>query len=157
MKKFIILTAFVFSIANAYATTTPMTISSPWARTSLKQNTNGAVFMNIKNETPEDDKLIKANANVSKKVELHTHIKEGDIMRMRAVENIDIPANGETALEPGGLHVMLIDLNEDLVEGQQIPLNLTFEKAGEVQVMAEVRGLNGNKPTCHCAHDKQTG
>ena len=57
---------------------------------------------------------------------------------MRPVENIPVPANGQTALEPGGYHIMLIDLRQPLKEGANVPLTLTFEKAGTVTLQVPV-------------------
>jgi len=63
---------------------------------------------------------------------------EGNVMRMRAVAAVEIPAHATTALKPGGYHVMLMDLKQPLVVGQTIPLSLTFAKAGRIDVTARV-------------------
>ncbi|MCW0235990.1 MAG: DUF1775 domain-containing protein [Ferrovibrio sp.] len=99
----------------------------------------GGVFLTLKNAGGTADKLVKASSPVADNVELHTHIKDGDAMRMRAVDNIPVPANGQTALEPGGYHVMLIGLKQALKEGQSFPLTLTFEKAGTVTLQVPVQ------------------
>ena len=111
-----------------------ITVEAPWARASAGKAKAGVAFMTLNNAGATDDKLIKASADVSKKAELHTHIREGDIMRMRRVEAIDVPAGGVATLEPGGDHVMLMGLREPLKEGETFPLTLTFENAGEVTV-----------------------
>lgn len=101
---------------------------------------NSAAYMVIRNTGGEPDKLIAASTDVAKTVELHTVIEEGGVMRMRQVEGgIDIPANGEVVLKPGGFHVMLIGLTRDLNAGDSVQLTLTFEKAGEIPVTAQVR------------------
>jgi copper(I)-binding protein len=99
----------------------------------------GGVFLTLKNAGGTADKLVKAASPVAETVELHTHIKDGDAMRMRAVENIPVPAHGQTALEPGGYHVMLIGLKQTLKEGTSFPLTLTFEKAGTVTLNVPVQ------------------
>jgi copper(I)-binding protein len=99
-----------------------------------------AAYMVIRNTGGEPDKLIAASTDVAKTVELHTVIEEGGMKRMRQVEGgIDIPANGEVVLKPGGFHVMLIGLTRDLNAGDKVALTLTFEKAGQIPVTAEVR------------------
>jgi periplasmic copper chaperone A len=105
----------------------------------------GGVFLTLKNAGSSADKLMKASSPVADSVELHTHIKDGDAMRMRAVENIPVPANGQTALEPGGYHIMLIGLKQALKEGQSFPLSLTFENAGTLtlQVPVQKAGSSG--------------
>jgi hypothetical protein len=60
-------------------------------------------------------------------------------MSMHPVESVDVPANGQAELEPGGLHIMLIGLTGDLEAGEKLPLTLEFENAGKVQVEAEIR------------------
>lgn len=98
----------------------------------------GGVFLTLKNSGGTADKLLKASSPAAENVELHTHMKDGDAMRMRPVESIPVPANGQTALEPGGYHLMLIGLKQALKEGASIPLTLTFEKAGAVTVSVPV-------------------
>lgn len=101
---------------------------------------NSAAYMVIRNTGSEPDKLIAASTDVAKTVELHTVVEEGGMMRMRQVEGgIEIPANGEVVLKPGGFHVMLIGLTRDLNAGDKVQLTLTFEKAGQIPVTAEVR------------------
>lgn len=112
-------------------------IEQPFARATPAKV--GGVFLTLKNSGGTADKLLKAASPVATNVELHTHIKDGDAMRMRAVENIPVPANGQTALEPGGYHIMLIGLKQALKEGGSFPLTLTFEKAGSVTVSVPVQ------------------
>jgi copper(I)-binding protein/uncharacterized protein YcnI len=112
-------------------------VEQPFARATPAKV--GGVFLMLKNGGGTADKLVKAASPVAESVELHTHIKDGDAMRMRAVENIPVPANGQTALEPGGYHIMLIGLKQALKEGGSFPLTLTFEKAGSVTVAVPVQ------------------
>lgn len=99
----------------------------------------GGVFLTLKNASSTADKLIKATSPVAQSVELHTHIKDGDAMRMRAVDSIPVPAHGQIVLEPGGHHIMLIGLKQALKEGTSLPLTLTFEKAGAVTLDVPVQ------------------
>lgn len=99
----------------------------------------GGVFLTLKNAGGTADRLLKAASPAADNVELHTHIKDGDAMRMRAVDNIPVPAHGQIALEPGGYHIMLIGLKQALKEGTSFPLTLTFEKAGTVTLSVPVQ------------------
>ncbi len=115
-------------------------INHPWAKPSIGQAKAGAAFVTLVNSGDSDDRLVEAKADVSELVELHTHTMEEGVMRMRAVEAIEVPA-GETAeLKPGGFHVMLLNLKAPLVEGESFPLTLVFEQAGEVTVEVMIDG-----------------
>jgi copper(I)-binding protein len=85
---------------------------------------------------------------VSRTVELHEMKMDGDVMRMRQVAAVDVPAGGSVALEPGGLHVMLLGLKAPLKEGDRFPMTLRFEKAGEVKVEVHVEAA-GVGPARH--------
>jgi copper(I)-binding protein len=111
-------------------------IHRPYARATPAKV--GGVFMILQNAGGAADKLIKAASPVAENVELHTNVKDGETMRMRQVEAIEIPAQGRTELAPGGYHVMLIGLKQALKEGGQFPLTLTFEKAGSVTLEVPV-------------------
>jgi hypothetical protein len=101
---------------------------------------NSAAYMVIANSGKEPDRLISAKADVSKAVEIHETVMEGDVMRMQPVQGgIEVPAGGQVELKPGGYHVMFIGLTRDLNGGDKFPLTLQFEKGGEVTVEAEVR------------------
>jgi periplasmic copper chaperone A len=112
-----------------------LTIDNPWAKPSLKGVPNGAAYMTITNSGEMDDTLLAATAEVSNAVELHTMSMTDGVMRMRQLEGgVPLPAGETVKLEPGGLHVMLIGLKQPLTEGQTLPLTLTFEEAGTLEV-----------------------
>jgi copper(I)-binding protein len=114
-----------------------ITVQQPWARASAAPGGAGAAFMVIDNGGAAD-RLVKAASPVAEVTELHTHIDEGGVMKMRAVAAIDVPGKAETRLAPGGLHVMLIGLKAPLKEGETIAVTLTFEKAGSMTVAVPV-------------------
>jgi copper(I)-binding protein len=113
-------------------------VRDPYARSASAMA--GAAFMVLANTGSEDDRLIAASTDAAQRVELHTHIEDGDgVMRMVEVEDgIEVPAGGETMLQRGGLHVMLMGLTAPLNQGDQIDLTLTFEKAGDVTLTVPV-------------------
>jgi copper(I)-binding protein len=116
-------------------------IHNPWARASAGKARNGGAFVTLKDSGTQGDKLIAAASNVSKKVELHTHIKDGDVMKMRHVPFIPVPAGGSVELKPGSYHIMFMGLKAPLKEGTSFPVTLTFEKSGSVEVMMQVKGV----------------
>lgn len=116
----------------------PLRIEAPWTRAAL-EGRQGAGFMTIRNTGTAADRLVSATSPVSGRVELHTHIRDGDVMRMRPVQDIPVPAGGSATLAPGGLHLMFMGLNRTLVAGETIPVTLRFAEAGEVTVQLRVQ------------------
>lgn len=114
-------------------------VDHPWARATAPQQANGGAYLTITNAGATPDRLLEAQSPVAGRVELHTHdVDSAGVMRMRQVEAIDVPAGEATALRPGGLHVMLIGLEDRLVQGEQFPLTLVFETAGPLEVEVTV-------------------
>lgn len=130
----------LLGLLSSPAVAADVRVEGPWARATAAPNGAGAAFMTIVNDGAAD-KLIKAASPVAEVTELHTHLHEGGVMRMREVPAIDVAARSATRLAPGGLHVMLIGLKQgQLKEGESFPLTLTFEKAGTVIVTVPVIG-----------------
>lgn len=121
-----------------------LTIEHPWARASVAAN--GAAYMTISNSGTEADELLAAASPVADKVELHTHIMEGEVMKMRPVKAIEVNVGEPAVLKPGGLHIMLIGLKAPLKEGEKFPMTLTFKNAGTVDVEVAVQSVGANTP-----------
>jgi len=117
----------------------PLTIDRPWARATPGQARNGAVYLTIKTSGTEGDRLIRAEGAVAEKIELHTHVQESGVMKMRAVADIAVAPGKVTKLEPSGLHIMLLNLKAPLKVGDKFPLTLVFEKAGSTSVEVAVQ------------------
>lgn len=110
-------------------------VKDPWVREVPPTSKMSAAYMVIENKGRESDKLIDAVSNASKMTEIHETV-EG---RMRRVKAIEVPAGGRVELKPGGYHMMLIDLNKPLKEGDKVEITLKFEKSGEIKVQAPVK------------------
>ncbi len=100
--------------------------------------TTGAAYFDIINNGGADV-LLSASTPASPHSELHTHIHENNIMKMRKVDHVDIAAKETTAFKRGGLHVMVFDINVPAGKAS-IPLTLTFERSGEITFSAFVDG-----------------
>ncbi len=99
-----------------------------------------AAFMVIHNGGAEDDVLLGGETDIANVLEVHEMADVDGVMEMRPLtDGLTLPAGGEEALEPGGYHIMLIGLREDLTNGKTFDLTLHFEKAGEVTVTVTVR------------------
>ena len=114
-----------------------ITIGHPYARATAAGQPTGGGFLSFTNAGPAD-KLVSITADVSKSVELHTMTMEGDVMRMRQVDAIELAAGKTVELKPGGYHVMFVGLKAPLKAGDKFPAKLKFEKAGEVDVTFNV-------------------
>ena len=102
-----------------------VTIEKPFARAAMQQQTNSAAFMQITNQG-ENAAIVNATSPVSEVVELHTHVDDNGVMRMRKIEKIDLPSKQKVVLKPGGLHVMFIKLKQDLTVGEEVDVTLEF-------------------------------
>jgi hypothetical protein len=111
-----------------------LTIQHPWARASIGAAKAGAAYFVIVNEGTEPDRLIATATPVAKRAQLHTHLIEDGVAKMRPVEAVEVAPGAPTVLQPGGLHVMLMGLTAPLEEGGRFPLTLTFERAGTLEV-----------------------
>jgi len=122
-------------------------IDHAFARATPAGAKAAGAFMTIQNTGTAADRLVSAASPIAGVVELHEMTMEGNVMKMRAVPSIEIPAGGKAELKPGGYHVMLMDLRGPLVEGQEAPLTLRFEKAGsvDVKIKIESKGSSGHK------------
>jgi periplasmic copper chaperone A len=114
-----------------------ITIGHPYARATAAGQPTGGGFMKLVNAGGKD-KLLSISAEVSKAVELHEMKMEGDVMKMRQVEGIELPAGQTVELKPGGFHIMFIGLKAPLKAGESFLMKLKFEKAGEVTVRVSV-------------------
>jgi len=126
-------------VFGAHAADSAIAIHDPYVRLVPPGIKTTGGFMLIRNTGKTDRQLIKADSPVAGTVELHTHINENGVMKMRAVDSIAVKAGGQAELKPGSYHVMLIDLKEPLKEGDSVPISLTFDDGSAFTVQAPVR------------------
>ncbi|MGB5734832.1 MAG: copper chaperone PCu(A)C [Thiohalocapsa sp.] len=126
-------------------------VNDPYARAVPPGQPNSAVFMQLSNAGAADRALVSAASTVSEVVELHTHRMEDGMMKMRRVDQIELPAGEAVTLAPGGLHVMLIGLKQQLAPGDDVPLTLTLDDGSELSLTAPVREVMpmGQMPSDH--------
>ena len=118
-----------------------ITIQEPWARASLGNAPNSAAYMSLETSDAAPDRLISGSTPMADRVELHTHVMEGGVAKMRPVDAIEVAPGEPTVLEPGGLHVMLRGLTQKLEAGRTMPLTLVFEHAGAVTLEVPIKGV----------------
>jgi copper(I)-binding protein len=120
-------------------------VVNAWARATPGMAKNGGAYLTIRNPGKQADRLVAAKGDVAKRVELHTHLMEDGVMRMREVPGIDIPAGGSVTFKPGSYHVMMIGLHKPLKKGDNFSVTLVFEKAGEIETDVRVMEVGAMK------------
>jgi len=129
-------------------------VKDPWVRATVEDQKVTGAYMQL--SSPQTARLVEVRSPVAGMVELHETRMENDVMRMRAVRGIDVPAGGIAELKPGGYHVMLMGLKRQIKEGETVPLTLVFEgadgKRSSVEVKAPVRPLSAGGGKAHGNH-----
>jgi periplasmic copper chaperone A len=133
-----LLSSFVFAISNIHA---EVTFSDAWARPGQP---NGAVFVKLHNGDGETRRVVSAQSDVSERTELHDHLLEGSVYKMRKVDSLEVPANGSLELMPGGKHVMLLGIRRNLTPGESIMVTLTLDNGEDVRIAVPVKPMTYN-------------
>lgn len=114
-------------------------VAEPYGLTAIAGG-NGVVYLKLVNAGGSTDSLIKVETQAAEVAELHeTSIDANDVMHMKPLAKVDVPAGETVNLEPGGKHIMLVKLKQELKAGETIKLTLTFEKSGPLAVKAGIR------------------
>ncbi|GGX72827.1 copper chaperone PCu(A)C [Saccharospirillum salsuginis] len=121
-----------------------LTIAHPWARATPPGVTVGGGFLTIHNGSDQDETLLGGSAPFAREVQIHETRQEGDVMKMEhRPEGLLIPAGESRSLQPGGYHVMFMGMDSPLVDGEKVPVTLTFEHAGNIDVEFAVEKRSG--------------
>ncbi|KAF1047713.1 MAG: hypothetical protein GAK35_00528 [Herbaspirillum frisingense] len=115
-------------------------IGHPYARSTVPGQPAGGAYFSIENKGSAPDRLVALSSPVAKTTEIHTMAMEGNLMKMREVDGgLEVKPGQKIAMQPGnGYHIMLMGLSKPLKAGDKVPLTLTFEKAGKVDVTVNV-------------------
>lgn len=150
-------TAPASAAASAVSAATPVVVDAAWVRATVPQQQASGMFMTLTSD--QDRTLIGAQSNAAQSTEIHEMVHEGDVMRMRQVPQLALPAGKAVELRPGSFHIMLIGLKNQIKENDRIALTLTFENAQgakETQdLMVPARALNASampQPASHGGH-----
>ena len=125
-----------------------VTIKEPWVRGTVQGQRATGAFMQL--TAKESASLVSVESPVAGSVEIHEMKMENDIMKMRPIDRLDLPAGKAVEMKPGGYHVMLMDLKQPLKKGEAVPISLRFEdrdkKVRTIEIKAEVRDLAAGSP-----------
>jgi copper(I)-binding protein len=137
-KTFVMLAALLALGAQAQTT-----VKDPWVRGTVAGQKATGMFAQV--TSASGGKLVSATSPVAGVVEIHEMVMDGNVMKMRAVAGLDLPAGKAVDLKPGGYHVMLMDLKQELKPGESVPVTLVIEGAGgkreSVELKAPVKPL----------------
>jgi len=140
MKRFLIASSLCLAATAAHA---QVQVKDPWVRATVPHQKATGAFMQL--SSPTDARLLSASSPVAGVVELHESTMDKDVMKMRAVPGIDIPAGKGAELKPGGYHVMMMNLKSQMKEGDAVPITLVVEgkdgKRQTIEVKAQVKAL----------------
>jgi hypothetical protein len=152
LAKFIITAAMLFT--PFAATHAQVTVDEPWVRATVASQKATGAFMNL--SASSSARLISAKSPAAAIVEIHEMVMEGNVMKMRAIPGIEIPAGQTLSLKPGSYHVMLIDLKQQIKAGDTVPITLVFEgldkKQQSLEIKATARPLNSTHSAAEHKH-----
>ena len=132
---------------EAKASSSQIAIAGPWSRETAEGQDAGGAFMKITNSGTATDRLTGGSTPVAGEVQIHTVDMTDGVMHMRQLEDgLEIPAGGSVTLKPGSFHIMLMQLEQPLKQGETVPVTLTFEKAEPVEVELAVQPVGAEGP-----------
>jgi hypothetical protein len=117
-------------------------VGHPWTRATPPGAKVAAGYLSVRNSGKLPERILGASSPAAERVELHIQVREGDVLKMREVQSVEVPPGQSRMLRPGSLHLMLVNLRKPLVRGQSIPLTLRFERTGDLQVELEVQAAD---------------
>lgn len=141
-----LLAAALTAHAAGTAPGTVLVVQHAWVLATPPGATVAAAYLTLDNRGPRPDRLVSVSSPRAARIEVHTNLREGDLVRMRRVDPLRVAAGERLTLEPGGTHLMLLDLASPLSAGERVPLLLRFEVAGEIRIDAAVRATDDPAP-----------
>ncbi len=123
-----------------------MIVTKPWARASILQSRPGVAYLIIHNKTSSSDRLIGVTSPLAREINIHISSETNGVMRMRSVPQLEIAAGQVVTMQPGGMHLMLTGLRQPLRQGEQLPIVLEFETAGQLHVNVPVLSIAAQGP-----------
>jgi copper(I)-binding protein len=131
-----------------------LTLSGAFTRATLPNAPVGGGYVTITNNGTDADRLIGAESVFSPDVQVHEMAVIDDVMQMSQLpDGLEIPAGETVTLAPGGLHLMFMQISQPFVEGETVPVTLTFEHAGEIEIELAVEAFGASSMSDHSEHE----
>jgi copper(I)-binding protein len=141
----------VLALAGALASVpaaAQVTVKDPWIRATVPAAKSTGAFMQL--QSVQDARLVEVRSSVAGIVEIHQMQMDGQMMKMHAVDGVDLPAGKPVELASGGYHVMLMDLKRQLKDGEKVPVTLVIQRKGKkaetLDVQVPVKPLTYSAP-----------
>lgn len=154
MKRIVLPLCFALLSGSALA---QVQVDEPWVRATVAQQKATGAFMRL--TSPTDARLVGVASQVAGVAEIHEMVMQDNVMKMRPIEALVLPAGQAVELRPGGYHVMLLDLRSQVKAGEEVPLSIVVEHAGgqreTIELQVPVRALNaagGHAPAAQHKH-----
>ncbi len=145
MKNVILASLLALSATAALA---QVDVKDPWVRATVQQQKTTGAFMQL--TAQQDSRLVEVRSPAASTVEIHEMSMANNIMRMRAISGLDLPAGNAVDLKPGGYHIMLINLKQQVKNGDLIPVTLVIEDKDKqrqiIELQVPARPLNSAAP-----------
>lgn len=152
----------MLALGAALPAAAQLAVRDAWLRATVPAQTVAGAFMQLTSSV--DTRLIEASSPAARVVEIHEMAMEGNMMKMRQIPGLDLPAGKPVMLRPGGYHLMLIDLKGQLKDGEAVPFTLVIQgrdgRRETVEIRAQVRPITAMGPAPghgapgHGAHGK---
>jgi copper(I)-binding protein len=148
----LIIVAALAMAASVFADSRVVEVTQAWSREMPPGAPVSVSYFTIINHGHRADRLIRVRTPVAGKAEMHTSVMEDGLMKMRPLNAVEVPPGEPTMFQPGGNHVMLMQVKEPLRKGESFPMILTFENAGDVQVHVTVEPIGAMRAGSHAEH-----
>lgn len=146
--------AMLAAVASSAQAQANVTVKDAWVRATVPQQKATGAFMQL--QAAKDSKFVSVSSPLTPTVEVHEMAMQGDVMRMRQVQSVELPAGKTVELKPGGHHIMMMNLKAQVKEGDTVPLTLVFEgkdgKREQVEIKVPVKALNSAARPAHAGH-----
>ncbi len=153
LAGFALLAASALPASAGDAVSSHIKITNVWTKASI--GANGAAYATIENHGNDMDRLVAVETDVADKAEIHTHLMQDGVMKMRRIKAIEVHPGAPAILKPGGDHLMLFKMHKKWTEGENMPLTLVFENAGRIDVLARVKAWGApDMQQDHQGHNK---
>jgi copper(I)-binding protein len=145
-NRFVIVVSFFILLSACSKPAGGIRIDNAWVRANAITSPMGenfnmpmtAAYLQVTNDSHDTDTLLEVETPAARTVEIHQTVIQNDVASMQHINSVEIPGGGMVKFEPGGYHLMLIDLQQPLAAGNEIEISLIFENAGQITITAEV-------------------